>query len=467
MSDDSGAGLEPERADDGGEDGAGDAEKGGWGRCLARLEEELPSEAFNTLIKPLRAHYDRGRLMLLAPNRYVRDEVETGYLGRIAEIVADHGADNGLELTVGSGDEGRVPGAPMRAGAKVRQEAADGDGKHGLNPSFVFDNFVEGKSNELAKAAASQVAANMGKTYNPLLLYGGVGLGKTHLMHAVGNAILAQFPATKTLYVRSERFVNDMVQSIKTGTIQNVMQRYRSVEVLLIDDIQFFAEKMRTQEEFFHVFNSVLEREHQMVLTCDRYPREIDGLEERLKSRFVGGLTVEVQPPDLETRAAILQKKGEARGFDIPDDVALHIAERIRSNVRELEGALRRTLAHAEFTGSPVTKELVRRALHDLFAVQSRLTTIEHIQRTVAEYYKIRHADMLSKRRNRAIARPRQMAMCLARELTNHSLPEIGDKFGGRDHTTVLYACEKIAQLREEDADIGEDYKNLNRLLSN
>ena len=435
-------------------------------RCLERLEDELPSEAFNTLIKPLRVYHDRGRLMLLAPNRYVRDEVEAGYLGRIAEIVADYGTGGGLELTVGSRDDNRAPGGPMRAGVKVLPEADDGDGRHGLNPQYVFDNFVEGKSNDWAKAAASQVAANVGKTYNPLFLYGGVGLGKTHLMHAVGNSILSRFPATKTLYVRSERFVNDMVQSLKTGTIQNVMQRYRSVEVLLIDDIQFFADKMRTQEEFFHVFNSVLEREHQMVLTCDRYPREVEGLEERLKSRFVGGLTVEVQPPDLETRAAILQKKGEARGFDIPDDVALHIAERIRSNVRELEGALRRTLAHAEFTRSPVTKELVRRALHDLFAVQGRLTTIEHIQRTVAEYYKIRQADMLSKRRNRAVARPRQMAMCLARELTNHSLPEIGDRFGGRDHTTVLYACEKVRQLREDDPDIGEDYKNLNRILS-
>ena len=451
MSDDIGAGLEPAQR--------------GWRRCLERLEEELPSEEFNTWIRPLHGYHDRGRLRLLAPNRYVRDRVEEDYLGRIAELVADSGdGDRGLELTVGSrGGDGR-PGEPKRMGAKER-EAADGGG-NGLNPFYVFESFVEGKSNELAKAAATQVAANAGKTYNPLLLYGGVGLGKTHLMHAVGNEIRAKHPDKKTLYVRSERFVNDMVQSIKTGTIQQVMQRYRTVDLLLIDDIQFFADKMRTQEEFFHVFNSVLERQHQMVLTCDRYPREVQGLEERLKSRFVGGLTVEVEPPDLETRAAILQKKGEAQGFEIPDDVALYIAERIRSNVRELEGALRRTLAHAEFTKSRVTKELVRRALQDLVAVQRRLTTIEHIQRTVAEYYKIKHADMLSKRRSRAIARPRQMAMCLARELTSHSLPEIADRFGGRDHTTVMYACEKMKQLREDDPDIGEDYKNLSRLLN-
>lgn len=450
MSDDIGAGVEPAQE--------------GWRRCLERLEEELPSEEFNTWIRPLHGYYDRGRLMLLAPNRYVRDRVEEDYLGRIAEVVADcEDGDGGLELTVGSRGGDRGPGGPKRVGARRHERA---DGGNGLNPLYVFDSFVEGKSNELAKAAATQVAANAGKTYNPLLLYGGVGLGKTHLMHAVGNEIRGKFPNTKTLYVRSERFVNDMVQSIKTGTIQTVMQRYRSVEVLLIDDIQFFADKMRTQEEVFHVFNSVLEREHQMVLTCDRYPREVEGLEERLKSRFVGGLTVEVEAPDLETRAAILQKKSEARGHKIPDDVALYIAERIRSNVRELEGALGRTLAHAEFTKSQVTKELVRRALHDLVAVQRRLTTIERIQRTVAEYYKIKHGDMLSKRRSRAIARPRQIAMCLARELTTHSLPEIADRFGGRDHTTVMYACEKVKQLREDDPDIGEDYKNLSRLLN-
>lgn len=453
MSEDIEAGLEPAQ--------------GGWRRCLERLEEELPSEEFNTWIRPLHGYHDRGRLMLLAPNRYVRDRVEEDYLGRIAELVADSGdSDRGLELTVDSRGGDRRPGEPRRMGAKEREHAADGAAGNGLNPLYVFESFVEGKSNELAKAAAAQVAANAGKSYNPLLLYGGVGLGKTHLMHAVGNAIRAKHPNWKILYIRSERFVNDMVQSIKTGTIQNVMQRYRSVDVLLIDDIQFFAEKMRTQEEFFHVFNSVLEREHQMVLTCDRYPREVPGLEERLQSRFVGGLTVEVEPPDLETRAAILQKKGEAQGFEIADDVALYIAERIRSNVRELEGALRRTLAHAEFTKSQVTQELVRRALQDLVAVQRRLTTIDHIQRIVADYYKIKHADMLSKRRSRAIARPRQMAMCLARELTSHSLPEIADRFGGRDHTTVMYACDKMKQLREDDPDIGEDYKNLSRLLS-
>ena len=453
MSEDIGAGLEPAQ--------------GGWRRCLERLEEELPSEDFNTWIRPLHGYHDRGRLMLLAPNRYVRDRVEEDYLGRIAELVAESGdGDGGLELTVGSRGGEYRPGEPARMGAKGRGAVAAGDAGNGLNPLFVFANFVEGKSNDVAKAAATAVAANAGKTYNPLLLYGGVGLGKTHLMHAVGNEIRAKHPNTKTLYVRSERFVNDMVQSIKTGTIQSVMQRYRSVDVLLVDDIQFFAEKMRSQEEFFHVFNSVLERKRQMVLTCDCYPREVEGLEERLKSRFIGGLAVEVVPPDLETRAAILQQKGEAQGFEIADDVALYIAERIRSNVRELEGALRRTLAHAEFTKSQVTRELVRRALQDLVAVQRRLTTIEHIQRIVADYYNIKHAEMLSKRRNREIARPRQMAMCLARELTSHSLPEIADRFGGRDHTTIMHACRRMKELREDDPDIGEDYKNLSRLLN-
>ena len=438
----------------------------GWYQCLERLEEELSSEDFNTWIRPLHGHYDEGRLVLLAPNRYVCERVEEDYLRRIAELVSDSSPGfNGLELTVGSRLGARAPGGPMRAGAKSRAPL-DGTGRIGLKADFVFDNFVEGKSNEVAKAAALNVAANVGNGYNPLLLYGGVGLGKTHLMHAVGNAVLAKAPNTKTLYVRSERFVDDMVLSIRTGTIQNIMRQYRSVEVLLIDDIQFFAKKMRTQEEVFHVFNAVLERSHQMVLTCDRYPREVEGLEERLKSRFVGGLTVEVEPPDLETRAAILQKKGEEEDVDIPNDVALHIAERIRSNVRELEGALQRVLAHAKFTKSPVTIDLVRRALHDLFAVQVRLTTIEHIQKTVAEYYNIKHSDMLSKSRARAIARPRQVAMCLAKDLTNHSLPEIGDRFGGRDHTTVLYARRRVVELQEQDPDVAEDYKNLSRILN-
>jgi chromosomal replication initiator protein len=335
-----------------------------------------------------------------------------------------------------------------------------------LNREFTFDTFVEGKSNELARAAATQVADNAGRTYNPLLLYGGVGLGKTHLMQAVGNELLQRNPNAKVLYLHSQRFVQDMVKALQTGTMQDFMKFYRSVDALLIDDIQFFAKKMRSQEEFFHVFNALLERGHQMVLTSDKYPREIDGLEERLKSRFVYGLTVEVEAPDLETRVAILMKKAEAEQIVLDQGVAFFMAERIRSNVRELEGALRRVIANARFTGSRISVDQVKRALRDLFAIQDRQISIDNIQRTVAEYFNIKMADMLSKRRNRSIARPRQIAMALAKELTNHSLPEVGDAFGGRDHTTVLHACRKIDDLRGTTADVAEDYKNLTRLLA-
>ena len=337
---------------------------------------------------------------------------------------------------------------------------------HNLNAEFVFDTFVEGKSNELAKAAALQVAENSGHSYNPLLLYGGVGLGKTHLMQAVGNEILKKQPNAKVVYLHSQRFVQDMVKALQQGTMQDFMNHYRSVDALLIDDIQFFAKKLRSQEEFFHVFNALLERDHQMILTCDRYPREIEGLEERLKSRFVWGLTVEVEPPELETRVAILMKKAEAEQVELDPGVAFFIAERVRSNVRELEGALRRVIANARFTGRQISIDQVKRALRDLFAIQDRQISIDNIQRTTAEYFNIKLADLLSKRRNRTVARPRQMAMALAKELTNHSLPEIGDAFGGRDHTTVLHACRKVAELRESSSDIAEDYKNLSRLLS-
>jgi chromosomal replication initiator protein len=318
----------------------------------------------------------------------------------------------------------------------------------------------------MAKAAASQVAQNTGRSYNPLLLYGGVGLGKTHLMQAVGNAVRADNPDAKVVYLHSQRFVQDMVRALRQGTMADFMSYYRSVDTLLIDDIQFFAKKLRSQEEFFHVFNSLLERGRQMVLTCDRYPREIDGLEERLKSRFVWGLTVEVEPPELETRVAILMKKAEAEQVDLDPAVAFFIGERIRSNVRELEGALRRVIANARFTGSRISIEQVKRALRDLLAIQDRQVKMDNIQRTVAEYYNIKISDVLSKRRNRSIARPRQVAMALSKELTNHSLPEIGEAFGGRDHTTVLHACRKIAELRDSNTDIAEDYKNLSRLLA-
>lgn len=452
-------------------------ERSAWDRCLDRLEDELSAQQFNTWIRPLQAREEGGRLNILAPNRYVKDQVQAAYLVRIHELLdqlADPVECREVHLDIGTIEQS-VEAAPLRAdgssgGAGAGPAPMNGSKQsqpgHKLNEEFTFETFVEGKSNEMAKAAAMQVAANAGKSYNPLLLYGGVGLGKTHLMQAVGNFIRRNDTGARIVYLHSQRFVQDMVKALQLGTMDEFMQYYRSVDTLLIDDIQFFANKLRSQEEFFHVFNGLLERGSQMVLTCDRYPREIDGLEERLKSRFVYGLTQEVEPPELETRVAILMKKAEAEKVDLDPAVAFFIGERIRSNVRELEGALRRVIANARFTGSLITIEQVKRALRDLLAIQDRQISIDNIQRLVAEYYNIKISDILSKRRNRTIARPRQMAMFLAKELTNHSLPEIGDAFGGRDHTTVLHACKRIAELKDASADVGEDYRNLGRLLS-
>ena len=404
----------------------------------------------------------------MAPNRYVKSEVESAYVDRICELLEefDSAGPSAVEISVGG-----FEAAPLRAdgsgGATIGAEDTPiSERQPELNQEFTFGSFVEGKSNELAKAAAAQVAENAGQSYNPLLIYGGVGLGKTHLMQAVGNEIAAHNPDARVVYLHSQRFVQDMVKALRKGTMQEFMNYYRSVSALLIDDIQFFANKLRSQEEFFHVFNALLESGHQMVLTCDRYPREIDGLEERLKSRFVWGLTVEIEPPELETRVAILMKKAEADGVELDERIAFFMAERIRSNVRELEGALRRVIANARFTGTRISQEQVKRALRDLFAIQDRAVSIDKIQRAVAEYYNIKISDILSKRRNRTIARPRQVAMALTKELTSHSLPEIGDAFGGRDHTTVIHACRKVAELREESVDVAEDYKNLSRQLT-
>ena len=411
----------------------------------------------------MQVRQDDDALRLMAPNRYVKNQVQVAYLERICELLEQLGDPaNPVDVSLDVGHADDLEPRPLRADGTGGEPAA----VHQLNNDFTFDTFVEGKSNELAKAAAQQVAENAGVSYNPLLLYGGVGLGKTHLMQAVGNFVRLKNPSAKVIYLHSQRFVQDMVKALQQGTMQEFIQFYRSVDALLIDDIQFFAKKLRSQEEFFHVFNGLLERGQQMVLTCDRYPREIDGLEERLKSRFVWGLTVAVEPPELETRVAILMKKAEAEQVELDPAVAFFIGERIRSNVRELEGALRRVIANARFTGSRITIEQVKRALRDLLAIQGRQVSIDNIQRTVAEYYNIKISDILSKRRNRTIARPRQMAMYLAKELTNHSLPEIGDAFGGRDHTTVLHACRKIVELRESSLDLAEDYKNLNRMLS-
>jgi chromosomal replication initiator protein len=333
-------------------------------------------------------------------------------------------------------------------------------------PGYTFNSFVEGKSNQLARAAATQVSQNPVGAYNPLFIYGGVGLGKTHLMHAVGNALLEKKPDAKIVYLHSERFVADMVKALQLNAINEFKRYYRSVDALLIDDIQFFAGKERSQEEFFHTFNALLEGGQQMILTCDRYPKEINGLEERLKSRFGWGLTVAVEPPELETRVAILMKKAEKARIDLPPEAAFFIAQKVRSNVRELEGALKRVIASAHFTGKVIDVDLIKESLKDLLALQDKQVSMDNIKRIVAEYYKIKVADLLSKRRNRSVARPRQVAMALAKELTNHSLPEIGDGFGGRDHTTVLHACRKIKELRDTSADIREDYKNLIRTLT-
>ncbi|MEG3765813.1 chromosomal replication initiator protein DnaA [Alteromonas sp. 14N.309.X.WAT.G.H12] len=338
--------------------------------------------------------------------------------------------------------------------------------KSNINPTYQFDNFVEGKSNQLARAAATQVANNPGGSYNPLFIYGGTGLGKTHLLHAVGNGIIANRPGAKIVYMHSERFVQDMVKALQNNAIEDFKRFYRSVDALLIDDIQFFANKERSQEEFFHTFNALLEGNQQIILTSDRYPKEIDGVEDRLKSRFGWGLTIAIEPPELETRVAILMRKAAENKIHLPDEVAFFIAKRLRSNVRELEGALNRVIANANFTGREITIDFVREALRDLLALQEKLVTVDNIQKTVADYYKIKVSDILSKRRSRSVARPRQVAMALAKELTNHSLPELGNAFGGRDHTTVLHACRKIEQLREESHDIKEDYKNLIRTLS-
>lgn len=444
-----------------------------WKHCLDRLGGELSDQDLNTWIRPLHAVENPGSLRLLAPNRFVLDWVRTHFYPRIVELVRD-GNDPAPQVSLEIGTAGprtaTVAGPTGAASAQTGTGANRGAGGvigSRLNPDYTFETFVEGKSNELAKAVARQVAENPGlPASNPLLIYGGVGLGKTHLMHCVGNAMLARNPATRIAYVHSERFVGDMIKSLQHGAMNDFKRIYRSVDALLIDDIQFFAGKERSQEEFFHTFNTLLEGQQQVILTCDRYPKEVNGLEERLKSRFGWGLTVAIEPPELETCVAILMKKAELEKTGLPEEVAFFIAQRIRSNVRDLEGALRRVIANARFTGQPISLDLTREALRDLLSLQEKLVTIENIQKTVAEYYKIRVADLLSKRRSRSITRPRQVAMALAKELTNHSLPEIGDAFGGRDHTTVLHACRKVKELRESETRIMEDYRNLLRTLT-
>jgi chromosomal replication initiator protein len=433
-------------------------------QCARALEAELSEQQFNTWIRPLQLVEDGPLLKLLAPNRFVVDWVKGHCLEQIRAWWTRHseGAPE-IQVEVGSRPTARREVAPAVVEPEVRPGTTLG-GR--LNKVFTFESFVEGKSNQLARAAAFQVAQNPGSAYNPLFIYGGVGLGKTHLMHAIGNQIVARNPAAKVAYVHSERFVSDMVRGLQHNTIAEFKRNYRSLDALLIDDIQFFAGKDRSQEEFFHTFNALLEGQRQIILTCDRYPKEVAGLEERLKSRFGWGLTVAIEQPELETSVAILMSKAAAEGETLPQEVAFFLAQRIRSNVRELEGALRRVLANSRFTGQPITLEFAKEALRDVLALQDKLVTVENIQKTVAEYFKIRVADLLSKRRSRSIARPRQIAMALAKELTTHSLPEIGDEFGGRDHTTVLHACRRIKELRETETRVAEDYNNLLRTLT-
>lgn len=437
-----------------------------WNRCLRLLEAEIPEQQFNTWVRPLQAVEENGVLKLLAPNRFVVDWLTQNLRARIEELmnaVAETSAPQ-IQLEVGSRANTAAPAPVALNGARPRREPIVTGGR--LNPDFTFANFVEGKSNQLAKAAAHQVGENPGRAYNPLFIYGGVGLGKTHLMHAVANIMRTRNPEAHVAYVHSERFVSDMVKALQHNTINEFKTAYRTLDALLIDDIQFFAGKERSQEEFFHTFNTLLEGQQQVILTCDRYPKEVDGLEERLKSRFGWGLTVAIEPPELETCVAILMSKASSAQVELPEEVAFFIAKRIRSNVRELEGALRRVVANSHFTGRPITLDFAKEALRDLLALQDKLVTVENIQKTVAEYYKIRVGDLLSKRRSRSIARPRQVAMALAKELTSHSLPEIGDAFGGRDHTTVLHACKRIKGLRESVTRMGEDYSNLLRTLT-
>ncbi len=477
-----------------------------WHRCLNALQDDLPSQQFNTWIRPLQASLPvNDTLVLHAPNRFVADWVRDKYLHKIDALLQSLNGGKALDLSLEFGQQKSVPSinnahSPfvetvtakydatpelVIAESKFNDEleyyneenespyfadhlfANDDTGHHShLNKDHTFETFVEGKSNQLAKAAALQVAANPGGSYNPLLLYGSVGLGKTHLMHAVGNELLRKNPKARILYINSDKFMADMIKAYQLDAIEDFKRYYHGLDALLVDDIQFFANKEGTQEQFFSAFNALTNGGQQIILTSDKFPKEIKGLDERLKSRFSWGLTVAIESPELETRVAILMKKAEQLKTKLPRDAAFYIAQRIRSNVRELEGALKRVVVTAELKGRAIDIELIKESLKDLFSIHDRLVSIDNIQKTVAEYYKIKLSDLLSKRRTRSLARPRQVAMAIARELTNHSLPEIGDAFGGRDHTTVLHACQKIQELRESQQGIEEDVNNLLRILT-
>jgi chromosomal replication initiator protein len=435
-----------------------------WAQCIEQLKDDISTKQFDTWIRPLQAEVEMDELILLAPNNFVLEHVKEHFFNKIISTLQDFGCSSPkIQFAIGNiqrdikekSNKEQHKSVPL-----ILKEA------NHLNPAFNFNSFVEGKANQLARAAALQVSQNPGKAYNPLFIHGGVGLGKTHLMHAIGNMIVKQNPSARILYLHSERFVADMVKALQRNLINEFKKFYRSLDALLIDDIQFFAGKERSQEEFFHTFNALLDAGQQVVLTCDRYPKELSGLEERLKSRFGWGLTIAIEPPELEMRVAILMNKAEGLKINLPNEVAFFIAKHIQSNVRELEGALKRVVANSHFTGQSITLDFARVALKDLLALQARLVTIDNIQKTVAEYFKIKISELLSKRRNRSLARPRQLAMSLSKDLTNHSLPEIGDAFGGKDHTTVLHACRTVKNLIAKNPNIAEDHRNLMRILT-
>ncbi len=439
-----------------------------WIQCLSYLEDELSSQQYNTWILPLQLEVSGNSLKLLAPNRFILDWVKNNCFSRILEIIQFLDDSKAIQVTLNIGTTHKIEETSTQSFTKKESFFYDS----GLNPNHTFENFVEGKSNSMARAASIRVSSLIDNEYNPLYLYGGVGLGKTHLMHAVGNQIKQDNPDAVVVYVNCERFIQDMVKALQHNKIDDFKKHYRGVDALLIDDIQFLADKNRSQEEFFHTFNSLYESNAQMIITCDRYPKEIEGLENRIISRLGWGLAVDIKPPDLETRVAILQskvvhyQKNNAIKREIPNDVAFFIAQNFKSNIRDLEGAIKRLLAQADFTDSKISMEFTKSALNDLLSVQTKIITIPYIQKTICDYYKLRTSDLLSSRRTRSIARPRQLAMALCKQLTRHSLPEIGDAFGGRDHTTVLHACKTIKKLISEEPTIKDDYEKLERILS-
>jgi chromosomal replication initiator protein len=446
-----------------------------WHSCLSRLEKELPAQQFNTWIRPIRVaaeHSGDAELRLVAPNRFVLQWIKERFLARIETLAADE-SGYPVQVSLGLAEIETEPPVAMPAPAPEPvaiaktngRSPSGGEQRPNLIQDFNFDNFVPGKANQLARAAAIQVAENPGTSYNPLFVYGGVGLGKTHLIHAVGNHVVSRQPGARVRYLHAAQYISDVVRAYQQKSFDAFKRYYHSLDVLLIDDIQFFTGKDRTQEEFFYAFNALIEAHKQIIITCDTYPRDINGIDERLKTRFSWGLTVAVEPPEQEMRVAIVLKKAEAVGVNLAEEVAFFIAKNIRSNVRELEGALKNVLAFARFNGKDITVEIAKEALKDLLTVHNRQISIENIQKTVAEFYKIKVADLHARKRSRNIARPRQMAMALAKELTEMSLPEIGGAFGNRDHTTVLHACRTIAALRPKDQELNRDFHVLEQTL--